>query len=180
MSKVCNKTRRLIGLLYCRFYKHSSQNTLLKLYKSFIRPHLEYATAAWDPYLIKDVTELEEVQKFALRVCTKTWSANYDSLLTQTNLPSLQTRRQRAKLCSLFNIVKENIHFPDPPLEIREQPYSIRSSNELSILPLKFRSSQFGHSFFPSAIDNWNTLPSELQTISNISTFKHALLSQFT
>ena len=52
-SNICNKTRRLIGILYRHFYKHSSPDTLLRLYTSFIRPHLEYATAAWDPFLKK-------------------------------------------------------------------------------------------------------------------------------
>ena len=60
-TKACIKTRGLVGLLHRRFSKYSFPNTLIKLYRSFIRPHLEYTTAAWDPYLIKDVTELEDV-----------------------------------------------------------------------------------------------------------------------
>ena len=138
--------------------------------------HLEYATAAWDPYLIKDVTELEDVQKFA-RVCTNSWSTNYANLLSQTNLPTLKSRRLKAKLCSPFNILKQSFHFSDPPLEDRDQHYNIRSASEHSIVPIKFRSSQFGHSFFPSAIKSWNSLPSELTSLSNISTFKCALHS---
>ena len=53
ITNICNKTRRLIGLLYRRFYKFSSCSTMLRLYVSFIRPHLEYAAAAWDPFLKK-------------------------------------------------------------------------------------------------------------------------------
>ena len=98
ITNVCNKTRRLIGILYRRFYKHSSPDTLLRLYTSFIRPHLEYATAAWDPFLKKDISLLEDVQKFALRVCTKSWDTNYSDLLVKTHLPSLQARRQQTKL----------------------------------------------------------------------------------
>ena len=89
VSNICNKTRRLIGILYRRFYKHSSPNTLLRLYTSFIRPHLEYAAAAWDPFLKKDIALLEDVQKFALRVCTKSWDTSYSDLLLTSHLPSL-------------------------------------------------------------------------------------------
>ena len=32
ISNICNKTRRLVGLMYRKFYKHSSSETLLKLY----------------------------------------------------------------------------------------------------------------------------------------------------
>ena len=53
ISSICSKTRRLTGMLYRQFYKHSSPNTMLKLYTLFIRPHLEYACTAWDPFLKK-------------------------------------------------------------------------------------------------------------------------------
>lgn len=36
VTTVCNKTRRLIGILYRQFYKHSSLDTMLCLYTSFI------------------------------------------------------------------------------------------------------------------------------------------------
>ena len=62
ITQICNKTRRLIGLFYRSFYKHSSSNTMLKLYSSYIRPHLEYAAAAWDPLLKKNIDLLEDTQ----------------------------------------------------------------------------------------------------------------------
>ena len=97
ISSICSKTRQLTGMLYRQFYKHSSPNTMLKLYTSFIRPHLEYACTAWDPFLKKDVNVLEDVQEFALRVCTKSWDLTYDALLSEMHLSSLAVRRQRAK-----------------------------------------------------------------------------------
>ena len=81
-----SKTRKLIGLLYRWFYKYSSCNKLLILYVSFIRPHLKYAGAAWNPFLNKDV--IEDVQKFAVKVCLKSWNSTYDELLEQSP-PSL-------------------------------------------------------------------------------------------
>ena len=49
VANLCNKARRLIGLLYRRFYRHTDSTTLLQLYKTFIRPHLEYCSIVWDP-----------------------------------------------------------------------------------------------------------------------------------
>ena len=40
---VCRKTRRLLGMLYRKVYQYSSSHILVKLYKSLIRPHMEYA-----------------------------------------------------------------------------------------------------------------------------------------
>ena len=101
---ICNKIRRLIGILYRQLYKNSSTkiNTLLKLYTSFIRSHLEYACTAWDPFLKKYITLLEDVQKFVLKICIKVWDHDYDTLLLESCLPSLAHRIQQAKLHSLY------------------------------------------------------------------------------
>ena len=61
-----SKTRKLIGLLYGHIYQHASSSTLLKLYCSFIPPHLEYASIVWNPNLKGEIEQLEKVQKFAL------------------------------------------------------------------------------------------------------------------
>jgi len=34
-----------------------------KLYKSMVRPHLEYAHSVWCPYKMGDIKEIEKVQK---------------------------------------------------------------------------------------------------------------------
>ena len=48
ISAICAKERRLVGLLYCKFYKCSDKHTLLTLYA--VRPHLEYCSCVWDPF----------------------------------------------------------------------------------------------------------------------------------
>ena len=84
VSHLCAKARQLIGLLYRRFYKHANTATLLQLYKSFIRPHLEYYAIVWDPHLSKDIEALEKVQRFALRMCLKNWSLDHSQLYSRS------------------------------------------------------------------------------------------------
>ena len=38
------------------------------LYKSMVRPHLEYANSVWSPYKIGDIKEIEKVQKRATKL----------------------------------------------------------------------------------------------------------------
>ena len=61
LSNICNRTRRLIGVLYRKFYKHSSPNAMLQLHSSFIRcilsvyyPHCSCLCTFWSchPYLL--------------------------------------------------------------------------------------------------------------------------------
>ena len=63
---ISNQARRLVGLLYRHFYKHSNSHTLLKLYLSYVRLHLEYCLHVWSPSLKGDIDIVEAVQKYAL------------------------------------------------------------------------------------------------------------------
>ena len=51
IDSVCSKARKILGLLYQRFYNNASKDTLLQLYLSLVRPHLEYASPVWNPYM---------------------------------------------------------------------------------------------------------------------------------
>ena len=54
---------------------------------STVRPHMEYASSVWDPYLKKNIDIIEHVQKFALKVYQKGWHSDYDTLLNAANVP---------------------------------------------------------------------------------------------
>ena len=64
---VCNKARKLLGLLYRKFYD-ASAGTRCHLYLSMVRPHLEYASPVWSPHLAKDKELIKSVQKL---ICVK-------------------------------------------------------------------------------------------------------------
>ena len=63
IQTISSKARRIIGMLYRQFYRYTSTPALLHSYKTQIRPHLEYASVVWDPYLAKDIQLLEGVQE---------------------------------------------------------------------------------------------------------------------
>ena len=55
------KANRVLGMNN-RVISFKSKTVLLTLYKSFVRPHLEYCTPVWSPYYEKDKFLLEKVQ----------------------------------------------------------------------------------------------------------------------
>ena len=79
---ICTKAKKILGLLYHRFYQYADQETLLQLYVSIVWPHLEYAAPVWDPHVKKYQDLLESTQKFARKmILTKNWDKGYDELL---------------------------------------------------------------------------------------------------
>ena len=120
---ICTVTRKLIGLLYRQFYNNVDSASLLELYRSMIRPHLKYAAAVWDPHLARDKDQLEKVQKFALRMCCKSWEEGYHMLLEDCGFPTLEARRQYLKLCTLFKIILGE-QFYQPGVFVQKVPRS--------------------------------------------------------
>jgi len=45
-----SKVLRMIG----RIFSYRSRDVMLRLYKSLVRPHLEFCISAWTPYYSKD------------------------------------------------------------------------------------------------------------------------------
>ena len=83
-----------------------------------IRPYLESTAPVWSPELTKDIKKLKNVQKFALRVCTKQWSLPYDDLIKSCHVPKLSTRRDHLSLSLLHKatIINGDCVLPNAPL----------------------------------------------------------------
>ena len=46
-----------------RTIKHKEAGIMVSLYKTLVRPHVEYCVSAWSPYYKKDKELLEKVQR---------------------------------------------------------------------------------------------------------------------
>ena len=75
-ESICAKAKKLLGMIYRCFSEYSNPDTLLYMYESMVRPHLEYASQVWDPHLQKDIRLLEGVQKCVLRMYSKDYDMN--------------------------------------------------------------------------------------------------------
>ena len=181
IQSITSKTRRLVGLLFRQYYHYADTNVLKKLYVSLVRPHLEYAVPIWDPYTAKDCDLVESVQRFAGRVCLKSWDIGYPEILNSLNLPSLETRRKVQKLILLYKFVNNLALFPEAPLIFHtvNYPYSTRNVHDLSFCNLHGHTLQYLHSYFPDTIKLWNTLPYNIVSCKSLGAFKHALYAHF-
>ena len=178
IANVCNKARKVLGLLYRKYYHDSHPDTLLHLYKMLVRPLLEYATCVWDPYLRKDINNIEKVQAFALKICLKEWHVNYEVLIETASIPTLEKRRQYLKLCQLYNIINGLSSFESLPAtraSLCEYSLRTRSVTVRSLAQPFARTQLYYYSFLPSAARLWNSLSLEVVAKESPQSFKRAL-----
>ena len=183
ITNVCNKARKVLGFLYRKYYHDSHTDTLLHLYKMLVCPLLEYATCVWDPYLRKNINNIEKVQAFALKICLKEWHINYEVLIETASIPTLEKRRQYLKQCQLYSIINGLSSYESLPTaraSLCEYSLRIRSVTDRS-LAQPFARTQLYLSLFStiSAIRLWNSLPQEVVTKESPQTFKRALMQTY-
>jgi len=83
----------------------------LQLYKSLVRPHLEYSVQAWRPNFQKDIDLIVGVHVRATTLLTSVKDKTYEEILQILHLQTLETRRVRGDLPEVFKMFKcfENI-----------------------------------------------------------------------
>ena len=77
ISKKAVIANRNLGLIF-RSFTYIDKVMFLNLYKSLVRPHLEYATSVWSPMFKKDSITLENVQRRATRLVNSLSGRTYE------------------------------------------------------------------------------------------------------
>ena len=104
-SRAAKTANRVLGMIW-RTFTCKDEQTIIQLYKSLVRSHLEYCIQAWRPYLSKDIEMLEKVQKRATKMVYGFNDLTYEQRLRRLNITTLDTHRIRGDLIEVFKIVK--------------------------------------------------------------------------
>ena len=109
-QKASEKAMQALGKVR-RSSKHITKHPFVTLYRSHVRPHLEFCVQTWSPYMAKDIDSLEKVQHRATKLVTSLVKLTYEQRLRHLRLHSLHCRRQRGDLIETFKILNglENV-----------------------------------------------------------------------
>jgi hypothetical protein len=103
--KAVNTANKVLGMIK-RSFSVRDKDVILQLYKSLVRPHLEYSIQAWRPHFQKDIDLIEGVQRRATKLISDLKDKSYENRLRILNLTTLETRRLRGDLIEVFKIFK--------------------------------------------------------------------------
>ena len=172
ISKKAALANRNFGLIF-RSFTYIDKAMFLNLYKSLVRPHLEYATSVWSTMYKKDSITLENIQRRATCLVNSLSGRTYEDRLKILGLPTLEYRRLRADVIQVYKILNQ-IDQVDIDKFFNMSEQSTRGNSLKIFKPrsrLKVRSSVFSN----RVVDVWNSLPNSVVTAPSLNSFKSRL-----
>jgi hypothetical protein len=103
-AKAAKTAQAVLGQL-ARAFHFRDRHVFMRLYKQYVRPHLEYSTQAWSPWTEGDKACLEKVQQRAVRMESGLKSDEYSERLSELGLPTLEERRHQADMAMVHKIL---------------------------------------------------------------------------
>jgi len=173
-TKAAARARSVLGMVR-RNFKRLDCEDFLVIYKTYIRPHLEYAIQSWSPYLQKDIQCLENVQRAATRLVIGFKKLFYEERLRAAGLTTLEVRRQRGDLIECYKLLtgKENID-PHRFFQLSDNIHGLRG-HSLKLSLNRCRLDLRKNFFSQRVISAWNSLPQHVVDATSVNSFKNRL-----
>jgi len=166
------KANQITGLIR-RTFTFLDRETFPLLFRSLVRPHLEYGNSVWTPKLIKDQILVENVQRRATKLVPGLYDLPYEERLRCLKLPTLAHRRARGDMIETFKFIhnKYNVNTSWIPV----QPNKITRGHSLPIAKQHCKLNIRRHAFSQRIVDNWNSLPEDVACAPTLNCFKSRL-----
>ena len=176
LNEKIQKANKGIGLIK-RLYSHIPRKSLLNIYKSFIRPHLDYGDIIYDQpnneYFCNMIESVQYNACLAITGAIKKSSRN--RLYQELGIESLRDRRWYRRLVFFFKIVNGiSPNYLRTFLPGNQSSYNPERSSLFR--NITWNTDYFNNSFFPYCVREWNELEPELRNTKSISLFKKGLL----
>ena len=172
-AKAARVAQAVLGQI-SRAFHYRDRHVFVRLYKQYVRPHLEFCTQAWAPWTVADSTALEKVQKKAVGMVSGLISHSYEDRLKELGLQTLEERRHQADMHMMHKIMHGgggldhntwftrasdsgratrsaadplNVIVKSGRLDIRSKFFSVRVSGQWNAVPMDMKQLQPAHKF---------------------------------
>jgi ribonuclease P/MRP protein subunit RPP40 len=178
-AKAAKTANGVLGQL-CRGVGYRDKEVFMGLYKTYVRPHLEYAIQAWCPWTAGDKEVLEAVQRRAVKAVSNLRGKSYMERLRELEMDTLEERRKRGDLVQAYRVIsgKDNVspatwfQFCQP----RDGEVSTRqTTGHLNVIPKQGKGEIRRNFWSVRVTEPWNSLPNMVKSVETVNCFKNAL-----
>jgi hypothetical protein len=173
IQKVVTKANQMVGIIR-RTFEYLNKEILLKLYKSLVRPHLEYANCVWYPHLKRQSVSIEKVQRRATKLIKECKDMNYSTRLKYLGLHSLKGRRLRGDLIETYKIFHGLVDVKASSIFSLVED-SITRNADSKIFVEHTRKAKSRNTFRHRVAKQWNELPPSIKNAPTLNAFKNRL-----
>ena len=169
-ASAASKANQMLALIR-RSFQNINAVSLPLLFKTFVRPHLEYGNVIWGPFNRADQKLIERVQRRGTKLVQTIKHLPYTERLQHLKLPSLYYRRRRGDMIAIYQLFNGGLDL-EP-----EQFFTVAGTTSTRGHPLKLQKPQATtrvrrNTLAVRAINNWNSLPRHVVMSLSINQFK--------
>lgn len=159
-----------------RCFTSGNLKLLVRAFKTYIRPIVEYASPVWSPYHIVDIELVESVQRRYTKYLKGMKNLTYPERLHALGLESLELRRLRSDLSLTFMIVRGHLNLDLSSFFRLRNDGRTRGHPFKLVVNMTYRECR--RQFFACRVVKvWNDLPASVVMANNIKLFKLRLKS---
>jgi ribonuclease P/MRP protein subunit RPP40 len=170
-AKVVSKAFQILAVVNKSFVNLDAF-TLPLLYKTLVRPHLEYGNVIWGPHSKLDQKAVERVQRRATKMVPTLKDLPYESRLEQLNIPTLYYRRKRGDMIQVYKIMK-GIDRISADIFFKRAPCPSTRGHSLKLAKPTVMKTPRSHSFSVRIVNDWNSLPEAAVNAESVNVFKN-------
>ena len=171
-AEAAKKGNQILGIIK-RTIVSRDKEIITRLYKTLVRPHLEYCVQAWNPYLKKDIEILERVQHRATKLIKGFQRLSYDERLKLCGLTTLEKKRMRGDLIETYKLMTDKVEMPYERFFAIAQ-YTGTRGHERKLFKKRVGTRK-QHFFSARVVDRWNELDSKIVSAPSVNAFKSNL-----
>ena len=170
--KIVQSASRTANLIL-RTFKTKKPAFMIKMFNTFVRSKLEYASIIWNPQTKMLINQLEKVQRKFTKRLPGLWDKSYTERLNILKTCSLEQRRLKLDITFLFKFLKVYINIES------EKYFEFKSNrtrgHSMALREHKVKKDLKKFSFAQRIIKVWNYLPEEVISARTVNNFKTKL-----
>ena len=168
-----NKASQVMAVIK-RSFSLLDKTTLPLLFKTLVRPHLEYGNIVWGPFNRTDQLLVERVQRRATKLVPEIRHLPYPDRLRFLKLPTLHYRRRRGDMIAVYQVLHEKLDLKHEDIFNRSTARETRGHPWRLVKP-RAVSRVRRNAFSIRTINDWNRLPASVVGADSLNQFKNRL-----